>query len=159
MTSRDVKGTQKRALTTRISRQPASKRSLVTEHQARHLVQLIRLLERDALRHFRVPASSRLPKDRCGEFFKLESYRIFIEGAYACGFVCRDLNPDNPLESERERAVAAIDGWRFPEIRQYVHYLLRHERWADGYSSPIMDSLVEGHLQRVAERLETDDTL
>ena len=99
-------------------------------------------------------------QDRFGEFFKLESYRIFIEGAYACGFVCRDLNPDNPLETERERAAAAaIDGWTFPQIRQYVHYLLRHERWADGYSSPIMDSLVEGHLQRVAERLETDGSL
>lgn len=45
------------------------------------------------------------------------------------------------------------------ELRQYVHYLIRHECWADGYSSPIMDSLIEGHLQRVADRLETDDSL
>ena len=159
MAERNEAHKPKQIVSSRISRRPPSKRSAVSEHQARHLVQLIRLLERDALSHFRVPAASRLPKDRSGEFFKLESYRIFIEGAYACGFVCRDLNPDNPLESERERAAAAIDGWRFPEIRQYVHYLLRHERWADGYSSPIMDSLVEGHLQRVADRLETDDSL
>jgi hypothetical protein len=69
-------------------------------------VQLIRLLERDAMSHFHAAAASRLPTDRFGDFFKL-----------------------------------------------------RHERWADEYSSPIMDSLVDGHLQRVAERLATDDSL
>jgi hypothetical protein len=53
----------------------------------------------------------------------------------------------------------AIAGWTFVELRQYVHYLVRHERWADGYSSPIMESLADGHLQRVAGRLETDDSL
>lgn len=159
MTARNETGTPKRAAGTRIARRPPSKRSAVTEHQARHLVQLIRLLERDALSHFHAPSASRLPTDRYDEFFKLDTYRIFIEGAYACGFVCRDLNPDNPLETERARAAEAIASWSFVELRQYVHYLVRHERWADGYSSPIMDSLVEGHLQRVADRLETDDSL
>jgi hypothetical protein len=143
----------------RIARRPPGKRSAVTQHQARHLVQLVRWLEREALDHFRVPVAARLPKDRHAEFFKLEAYRIFIEGAYACGFVCRDLKPDNPLEGERERATQVIAGWSFPELRQYVHYLVRHERWADGYSSPILDSLAAGHLQQVADRLETDDSL
>lgn len=143
----------------RISRSPPGRRSVVTQHQARHLVQLVRLLEREALNHFRVPVASKLPKDRYAEFFKLEAYRIFIEGAYACGFVCRDLKPDNPLEGERERAAAIIAGWSFPELRQYVHYLVRHERFAEGYSSPILESLVAGHLQQVADRLESDDSL
>ena len=61
--------------------------------------------------------------------------------------------------SRRGKSTAAIAGWAFAQLRQYVHDLVRHERWADGYSSPIMDSLIEGQLQRVAERLETDDTL
>ena len=148
-----------RASASRILRSPSGKRSVVTQHQARHLVQLVRLLEREALNHFRVPVASKLPKDRFAEFFKLEAYRIFIEGAYACGFVCRDLKPDNPLEGERERAAAVIAGWSFPELRQYVHYLVRHERFADGYSSPILESLVAGHLQQVADRLESDDSL
>lgn len=143
----------------RIARSPPSKRSVVTQHQARHLVQLVRLLEREALNHFRVPVAARLPKGRFTEFFKLEAYRIFIEGAYACGFVCRDLKPDNPLEGERERAVDVIAGWSFPKLRQYVHYLVRHERFADGYSSPILESLAAGHLQQVANRLESDDSL
>jgi hypothetical protein len=143
----------------RIARNPPSRRSVVTQHQARHLVQLVRLLEREALNHFRVPVAARLPKGRFPEFFKLEAYRIFIEGAYACGFVCRDLKPDNPLEGERERAAEVIAGWSFPQLRQYVHYLVRHERFADGYSSPILESLVAGHLQQVANRLESSDSL
>jgi len=44
-------------------------------------------------------------------------------------------------------------------LRQYVHYLVRPERFADGYSSPILESLVAGHLQQVASRLESDDSL
>ncbi len=143
----------------RILRSPPSRRSVVTQHQVRHLVQLVRLLERESLAHFRVPVAARLPRDRPGEFFKLEAYRIFIEGAYACGFVCRDLPPDNPLEGARERAAAVIAGWSFPELRQYVHYLVRHERFAEGYSSPILEALAAGHLQQVADRLETDDSL
>jgi len=148
-----------RASAALIARSPPGRRSVVTQHQARHLVQLVRLLEREALNHFRVPVAAKLPKDRYAEFFKLEAYRIFIEGAYACGFVCRDLKPDNPLEGERERAAAVIAGWSFPELRQYVHCLVRHERFADGYSSPILESLVAGHLQQVADRLESDDSL
>jgi len=143
----------------RIDRRPPGRRSVVTQHQARHFVQLVRLLERAALEHFRVPVASRLPKDRFAEFFKLEAYRIFIEGAYACGFVCRDLRPDNPLEGGRDRAAAVIAGWSFPQLRQYVHYLVRHERFADGYSSPILESFIAGHLQQVADRLESDDSL
>ena len=143
----------------RISRRTFSKRSHVTQHQARHLVQLVRLLERDALTHFRVPVAARLPRERFTDFFKLEAYRVFIEGAYACGFVCHDLKPDNPLESERARTTETIAGWAFPQLRQYVHYLVRHERWADGFSSPIFAALADGHLQQVADRLEKDDSL
>lgn len=142
-----------------IARQAPSRRSKVNQHQARHLVQLIRWLEREALSHYRVPVASRLPRDRFAEFFKLEAYRNFIEGAYACGFVCRDLRPDNPLEGERDLPAEAIGRWSFAELRQYVHYLVRHERWADGYSSPLLDSLTAGNLQRLADRLETDESL
>ena len=143
----------------RISRKAQSRRSAVTQHQARHLVQLIRWLEREALGHFRVPVAARLPRERYAELFRLEAYRVFIEGAYACGFVCRDLKPDNPLEAERDRPAQAIAAWSFPQLRQYVHYLVKHERWADGFSSPILEALVAGHLQQVADRLESDDSL
>lgn len=88
MTVKSESRMPKRVAGFRISRRPPSKRSAVTEHQARHLVQLVRLLEREALSHFHAPAASRLPTDRFDEFFKLEAYRIFIEGAYACGPVC-----------------------------------------------------------------------
>lgn len=143
----------------RISRRPATRRSTVNQHQARHLSQLIRLLERQALAHFRVRSPSRLPTARHKEFFKLEAYALFLEGAYACGFVCSDLKPDNPLESARARPAEAIAGWSFQRLRQYVHYLLRHERWADGYSSPILEALAAGHLQQVGQRLDLDQSL
>lgn len=148
-----------RPAATRISRRAPNRRSPVNQHQARHLVQLVRLLERDALAHFRVPVAARLPRERFDEFFKLESYRVFIEGAYACGFVCGDLKPDNPLETERERPVDAIARWSFPQLRQYVHYLVRHEVWAERFSSPIYTALADGHLQRIADRLDADDSL
>jgi len=144
---------------TRIARSPPSRRSVVNQHQVRHLVQLVRLLERSALAHFRVPVAARLPRERFAEFFRLEAYSIFIEGAYACGFVCRDLRPDNPLEGARDRAADLIAAWTLPQLRQYVHYLVRHERFAEGYSSPILDSLIAGHLQQLADRLETDASL
>lgn len=159
MTREKSPGEHRRAASARIARQPPSRRSVVTQHQARHLVQLVRLLEREALAHFRVPVASRLPRDRHAEFFRLDAYRIFIEGAYACGFVCRDLKPDNPLEGEREQPALAIARWTFPVLRQYVHYLVRHEVWAEGFASPILEALAAGHLQQVADRLETDATL
>lgn len=145
--------------TGRIVRRPASKRSTVNQHQARHLSQLIRLLERQALAHFRVKNPARLPTGRHKEFFRLEAYALFLEGAYACGFVCSDLKPDNPLEGERARPAEAIAGWPFQRLRRYVHYLLRHERWADGYSSPILEALAAGHLQQVGQRLDLDQSL
>lgn len=159
MTDRSTTGRPSPKAVRTISRRTPSRRSAVNQHQARHLVQLIRWLEREALNHYRVPVASRLPRDRHAEFFRLDAYRIFIEGAYACGFVCRDLKPDNPLETERDQPAEAIGRWSFAELRHYVHYLVRHERWADGFSSPILDALVAGHLQQVADRLETDESL
>ena len=150
---------QPAASAAKISRRPTGRRTPVNVHQARHLAQLVRLLERAVLDHFRVPVAAQLPADRYAESFKLEAYRVFVEGAYACGFVCRDLKPDSPLEGACDRASEAIAAWTFPVLRRYVHYLVRHERWAEGYSSPIFDALIAGHLQQVADRLERDDRL
>jgi hypothetical protein len=44
--SKPVAARKKSASASRISRRPPSKRSAVTQHQARHLVQLVRWLER-----------------------------------------------------------------------------------------------------------------
>jgi hypothetical protein len=153
------RATKRAGAASRITRRPATKRSAVNQHQARHLSQLIRLLERQALAHFRVKSPARLPTGRHKEFFRLEAYPLFLEGAYACGFVCGDLKPDNPLEGERARPAEAIAGWSFQRLRRYVHYLLRHERWADGYSSPILEALAAGHLQQVGQRLDLDQSL
>lgn len=140
-------------------RRAPSKRSAVTEFQARTLALLIDTIERAALRHFNVPAASRLPVARYEEFFALPEYRLFIEGSYACGFVCKDFSPEGPVVERPQRAEEAVNAWTFFELRHQVHTLLRSERWADGYSSPIVESLTQGALSAMSRRLSNEDAL
>lgn len=77
----------------KIRRKPASKRSPVNEFHARLFALLIDTLEAAALRRFQSPSRERLPVERHEEFAALPEYRLFIEGAYACAFVCTDLAP------------------------------------------------------------------
>ena len=44
-------------------------------------------------------------------------------------------------------------------LRHYVHVLLRSERWADGWGSPVLDAVLSGALGLVAQRLEKDGRL
>ncbi len=143
----------------KIRRKPASKRAAVNEFQARMLVLLINALETAALGHFGVQGHERLPMERHEEFTALLEYRLFVEGAYACGFVCTDFAPGGPTVERGVRVEDAVGSWLFFELRHYVHTLLRSERWADGYSSPIFEALVQGVLQAISRRLANDDTL
>ncbi|PRZ56354.1 hypothetical protein BX589_1014 [Paraburkholderia fungorum] len=142
-----------------IRRKPASKRSAVNEFQARTLALLTETLESAALRHFGVPGRERLHTERHKEFTALPEYRLFVEGAYACGFVCTDFAPGGPTIDSAERPEDAVDSWTFFELRHHVHTLLRAERWADGYSSPIFEALAQGVLSAISGRLVSDDTL
>jgi hypothetical protein len=143
----------------RIRRKPASKRSAVTEYQARLLALLIDTLEAAAVRRFGAPTAERLPAERHEEFSALPEYRLFVEGAYACGFVCTDLDPGGPTIDSGERVEETVDRWSFFEVRRYMHTLLRSERWADGYSSPIFEALIQGVLRAIGHRLANDDAL
>ncbi|SAL19084.1 hypothetical protein AWB73_01131 [Caballeronia turbans] len=143
----------------RIRRRPASKRSAVNEYQARALALLIDHLEKAALRHFSTPSREWLPLDRYEEFFALPEYRLFVEGTYACGFVCTDFAPSGPTVEPGERVEESVGSWSFFELRHHVHTLLRAERWADGYSSPIFESLTRGALHAVGQRLVHDESL
>ena len=136
-----------------------SKRTPVNEFQARHFAHLIRALEQALLAHYRAPSVDRLPADRFEEAWALDEYRLFCEGAYACGFVCNDFKPDGPLDAAKARPEATIAGWDFFTLRHYIHTLLRAEKWADGYSSPILDAVICGALHAVADRLDTDESL
>jgi hypothetical protein len=142
-----------------IHRKPPSKRTPVTEHQARFLATLIDQLESALLVHFEVRSTASMPYERFQEIWKVGEYRRFVDGAYACGFVCRDFKPDFPFESGNHRPEETIRAWTFHELRHYIHTLLRAERWADGYSSPILEAVMSGALREVAKRLESDESL
>ena len=44
-------------------------------------------------------------------------------------------------------------------LRQLVHFLLRDERWADGYASPVLNALANGLLPAIADKLRNDQSL
>lgn len=142
-----------------IQKKPCSKRSHVNEYQAHHLADLIDRLARDACDHFRVADVSRLPTEQHDKFFELDTYKLFINGAYACGFVMRDAKPDNPLAESKEAPEIAVKSLDFMQLRQLVHFLLRHERWSDGYESPVLNALANGSLPAIADKLRNDQSL
>ena len=142
-----------------IQKKPCSKRSHVNEYQTHHLADLIDRLARDACDHFRVSDVSRLPTNKHNDFFKLDTYMLFINGAHACGFVMRDITVDNPLAETREAPEIAVRSLDFMRLRQLMHFLLRHERWADGNESPILNALANGLLPAIADKLRNDQSL
>lgn len=136
---------------------PPSKRMPVYSAQARVLAACIRALDVDCKRefgrHYAVADYHEL-----GRLWPLPSYRLFIDAAEACGFVCTDFRPKLPFGfgEVNEAVEAALGQIPFPKLRLYVHTLVRAERWADSYSSPILEALASGALQLVAKRLESD---
>ena len=125
-------------------------RSPVYQYQVDMLVLLIReLLEVYERRH----------EIELMEWFKLPEYRRFLLGAYACSFVCNNLEPMKDFENYQNSPQEYVQNAGWPKFRHYVHTLLRAERWADGYSSPILDSANSGALAIVADRLERDQSL
>ena len=142
-----------------ILKKPCSKRTHVNEYQALHLADLIDTLGRDAYEHFRVSDYSRLPTDKHKDFFNLDTCMLFINGAYACGFVMRDAKPDNPLSESTQAPDEAIRKFDFILLRQLVHFLLRHESWSDGNESPILNAYANGLLPAIANKLRNDESL
>ena len=142
-----------------IRRRPASKRSAVNEFQVALFCQLAKALERSILRLFSVSDSSSIPRYRDAEIFCLNEYENFITAMFACGFVCNDGKMEGDLMEVNRRLNEVIDRWSFPELSQYLHYLQRCEKWADGYSSPILDAIRSGALLKVVARLESDESL
>jgi hypothetical protein len=98
--------------------------------------------------------------DRASALVDQRAYHRFISGAYALGFVCIDIAHDGRA---LERAIEE-EGWiesrSFRELRQYIHTLLRAERWAsegveDGIGH-IEKTLRFGALRRIAAKLRDE---
>ena len=70
-----------------------------------------------------------------------------------------DAKPDNPLPKSRQTPDEAIRKFDFMRLRHLVHFLLRHERWADSYASPVLNALANGLLPAIADKLRNDQSL
>lgn len=129
---------------------PFSRRSAVHACQ----VELFVLLAKEL-----IEAQTRRPNTSLSDWFELPEYRRFIVGAYAAGLVCGDLGPMKEFEELSSHPREHL-GWAgFNRLRHWIHTLLRAERWADSYSSPIREATASGALEIVAGRLESDDSL
>lgn len=93
------------------------------------------------------------------EWFALPEYERFIVGAPGAGFVCNDLAPMKDFEDFNARPREHLSSSDFSQLRLYVHTLLRAERWADGYATPIREAVMSGALEIVADRLASDRSL
>lgn len=143
----------------KICRKAASKRSVINEFQAGLFVDVSNVFINKSADVLRFLDLNHSPENDFEKITGLPEYAQFINAAYACGFVCRDLNPKINLELVNSRPKESVNSWTFPEIRCYVHTLVRAERWAGGHSSPIYDSILSGALKTVIERIRTDSTL
>ena len=70
-----------------------------------------------------------------------------------------DAKPDNPPSESRQAPVEAIRKFDFMRLRQFVHFLLRHESWSDGNESPILNAFANGLLPAIADKLRNDQSL
>lgn len=127
-----------------------SSRSPVTEAQVQLFAQLTREL---------VAAYGRQPDASLSEWFALPEYARFVMGAEACGFTCRDLSPDGDFDAMATWPRDHLATCGLAKLRRFTHTLLREERWADGYASPIRETVANGALQLVVERLTSDQAL
>ncbi len=145
---------RKRSSGTLIVRRAPSQRSAINESQAQHLCSLIRFMVQEALAHFEVESVADLAEEDWDAFTELPGYELFTLGAYACGFVCSELRPDADLNAVASRPGEALRSMALPQIRHYVHTLLRSERAGYGYGSVIYDALRAGALDALCERLQ-----
>ena len=69
-----------------------------------------------------------------------KEWHIFIQAAYACGFVCHDAGEhmDNPertpireLIDTLKRDPCRVERMNLRDLRQIIHFIMRDERWGD----------------------------
>lgn len=133
-----------------IQRRDAKRRTPVLASQAR----LFSMLALDLIR-----AHARQSDMTLQTFFELPEYERLLIGAYACGFVCDDYGPVEMFEKMTAWPRDYLADCGFARVRHFTHTLLRAERWSDGYSSPIRESIGTGALQLIADRLSSDQRL
>lgn len=133
-----------------LRRGPVSSTFSPTDDQARLLADSIERLQRDALIAFRVREARHLDVDDVERFLELPEYDRFILTCRATGFVCSDLTPAVDLDRVDDSPQDHVPAWSVNDIRQYMHTLIRAERWAEGMGSPVLRALSSGALELVS---------
>lgn len=95
------------------------------------------------------------------EFQAIPEYAMFLQAGCACGFVCADFKPiaGDKFALANLRPNEYLADCSFRQIRHWIHHLFRAERWAEGYSSPILEAIDSGALILVVTRLREDSRL
>jgi hypothetical protein len=148
--------------------QPAlfSSASPLRQAQVEAWVMAVQHLRHAALKKCRVVSADRLPTASWVQVIQLPQYDVFVAVSHAAGLVCADLEMTDPIFQAvapgREQAAvveALVATATLPQLRHWVHFLLRAEQHTRGHSSPVVDALRNGRLMAVADRLARDPTL
>lgn len=86
-------------------------------------------------------------------------YELMIQTIYACGWVCDDFPLDDFLPQVNRDVEGTVGKWGLPQLRLYLHTLMRGEKLCDGDYSVVLEAFASGALQVVATRLQTDESL
>lgn len=91
--------------------------------------------------------------------FEEYEYELLLLTLYACGWVCDDLPLDDFLPQVNRDVDGTVGKWGLPQLRLYLHTLMRGEKWCGGDSSVVLEAFESGALQTVARRLQEDESL
>ena len=139
------------------SDEPVSKHALLTIRDCAEMAQIIQELEPACLTAYQVRTASDL-KWEWGvkpSPWDIPEIMKFIYGSIELGFVIDDYEMEDLLDLERINCdpKGTISQMGISDLRWFIHTVQRSDKWADGYSSPILKCLASGALQLAGKRL------
>lgn len=137
--------------------QPASKKDPLSINDCAEMARFIRDIEPACLDAYGVRSPSEL-RWEYGEKpspWDIPEIMRFIYGAIELGFVLNDYEEHElvDLDSINRDPHRTVGGMGITDLRWFIHTVQRADKWADGYSSPILEYLVSGSLQLAGKRL------
>ncbi len=121
------------------------------------MARILRELEPACLSAYGVRAASEL-RWKWGQEpspWSIPEVKRFIYGSIEFGFVLGDyeLRELVDLKAINRNPQETVGRMRLADLRWFIHTVQRADKWADGYSSPILECLASGALQLAGKRL------
>lgn len=136
---------------------PASKRDPVNLQNCAKMARIIEQMEPACLRAFGVRSASELRWgwDQEPRPWDIPEIERFIFGSIELGFVLGDYVQGElvGLKDINRDPQGTVGRMGLSELRWYIHTVQRANKWADCYSSPILECLASGALQLAGRRL------